>query len=728
MGVVSSAHDTDLDRDLAVKRVRADQVSTRALARFFAEARVTAQLDHPGIIPVYELGLDSSGDAYFSMQLVCGERLTDVLERYRAGESDWSLVRVLNALLRATEAIAYAHYKGIIHRDIKPSNIMLGRHGQVYVMDWGLAHELHGDDAHDLRIREASGTDATSLQTHDGDVVGTVAYMPPEQGRGEVAAMGTWSDVYSIGAIVYELLTGRVPYGDASSSDTGGTLAQLRKRAPTAIGNPPLRQTPEVVAICNKAMARNPEDRYLDAGALAKDLQAYLDGRVVTAHRTGVWSELRKWVGRNRALAVASGLAILVTIIGGAVSTFLAFESSRYDRRGREALTQFVATLGHGDPSFSEHAARITLVDALRRSIALGGEFDPEFPGVEGMIRQARGIALARLQQLDVSLAEMQRALPLQRQALGKQGPTYHDLLNWLAETHLERREIDQAEIYVQEALGLCPDVPPQRETELTLHTRYLSVVVAMNRDEPDAHQKAQELLVIAQQALESEHPGVILGLIEVAISIMYNAKQPNMARPLLEPAYEKARAVLGEDHPHALYAKRELCYFEKWDGDDAKEPAQKQACYRRSLASHQKLLELCEQRLGAQHPDTILSLRDVADMHSVLGNLEASKPVFEEALARIGRSEFRSNIKFLLVRRSYAEFLASTGQLDEAKERLRGLRDEFTEMLGWSHLSTIATIKALIQVCQELDQTSEVDTLNAELARAAADYNSRVR
>jgi serine/threonine protein kinase len=234
-GVVLAAWDETLQRHLAMKVALAEPgaeggktpSSAVSLGRFLEEAQVTAQLDHPGIVPVHDLGLDGEGRIYFTMKLVRGRDLRHIFELVRTGEEGWNRTRALDVLLKVCEAMAYAHSKGVIHRDLKPSNVMVGKFGEVYVMDWGLARVLGREDRKDIRIQpeatervrstrhEAADDLDSPLVTMDGDVVGTPAYMPPEQARGDLEAMGPHSDVYAVGAMLYQLLTERMPKNPA---------------------------------------------------------------------------------------------------------------------------------------------------------------------------------------------------------------------------------------------------------------------------------------------------------------------------------------------------------------------------------------------------------------------------------------------------------------------------------------------------------------------------------
>ncbi|MBL8767005.1 MAG: serine/threonine protein kinase, partial [Planctomycetes bacterium] len=205
MGIILRVWDEDLRRHLAMKVMLDEQDGAASrLSRFLEEAQVTGQLDHPGIVPVHELGIDARGRVFFTMKLVKGRTLAQVFEAVKHGDDGWSVTRALSVVLRVCEAMAFAHEKGVIHRDLKPANIMVGRFGETYVMDWGLARVLGKKDTKDIRPRPNESVSAvrssrrdsghatpdSPMLTMDGDQVGTPAYMPPEQARGEHAATG----------------------------------------------------------------------------------------------------------------------------------------------------------------------------------------------------------------------------------------------------------------------------------------------------------------------------------------------------------------------------------------------------------------------------------------------------------------------------------------------------------------------------------------------------------
>jgi len=363
MGAIHRVWDPALRRAVAKKVLmhRGDGAST--LLRFLEEAQVMAQLDHPGIVPVHELGVDAQNRHYFTMPLVRGEDFGVVIDRVQAGDPAWTQARALGVLQRVCDTVAFAHEKGVIHRDLKPANIMVGRFGEAYVLDWGLASVQAGDDPpveplpanatgvvrsarHELR-EQAS---ASPFLTHAGDVVGTPAYMAPEQASGDVATIGPCSDVHALGAILYHLVAGRMPYGDQGSTTWQQVLDASRAGAPTPLRSLAPKAPAELLAICDKAMARDPRARYATAKALGQDLRNFLEGRVVGAHATGALVELRKWIQRNRLAATAAAIAVLSLVGGLGVSVHLGREA---DAQAQQAEAGYLGALDAVETMFN---------------------------------------------------------------------------------------------------------------------------------------------------------------------------------------------------------------------------------------------------------------------------------------------------------------------------------------------------------------------------------------
>ena len=277
MGEVFLAKDRNLGREVALKTIPPQRMDAKRLARFVAEARITAQLEHPGIVPIHDLFISGQGDIYYTMKRVQGRTLREVLDDLADGEpasvDRWNLNRLLSVFLTACQAVAYAHTRRVIHRDLKPDNIMLGDFGEVLLMDWGVARMM--DDAPE-ELQEVVRDGASLLKTADGAMVGSPAYMAPESLQGRTDEVGLPSDVFALGVILYEILTLHRPF----RADTLGRLLYLviRGEFQQPAERAPGRDIPaDVEAICLQALARRPEDRYPDAGALTVALEEWLE-------------------------------------------------------------------------------------------------------------------------------------------------------------------------------------------------------------------------------------------------------------------------------------------------------------------------------------------------------------------------------------------------------------------------------------------------------------------
>lgn len=289
MGVVYEAHDGELDRSVAVKIVR-DAIGSDGAERLLREARIIARLEHPGIIPVHDVGRLDDGRIYYVMKLVRGQRLDE-------RRADMSLGERLAALERVCETVAFAHAHGVIHRDLKPQNIMLGEFGEVLVLDWGVARILRqsppsaatrataeqtGPAASPAPPGDANAETLAAARTRAGAVIGTPAFMAPEQARGEIERIDERSDVFALGAILHFLLTGAAPAAlrPAAERRPEAPADRARPSRPSAGGS-----TPRALrSICERAMRDEPTERYSDVRSMAEDVARFLRGQRVSAH------------------------------------------------------------------------------------------------------------------------------------------------------------------------------------------------------------------------------------------------------------------------------------------------------------------------------------------------------------------------------------------------------------------------------------------------------------
>ena len=325
-GNVTAVHDAHLNRVVARKELHVDGPGAGSVTltdRFLREARVTAQLEHPSIVPVYELGRRASGKLYYTMKRVRGKGL-DVALRDCKGLPE--RMALLGHFVDLCQAIAYAHARGVVHRDIKPMNVMIGEFGETVVLDWGLARAAGQRDINADELKRTGDTihDLGAGRTVHGSVFGTPAYMSPEQALGWVGKIDARSDVWSLGAVLHEILTGHAPY---VADDVFGLL----RKAAVGVVDPLPREVPaDLAAIAMRAVEADPEQRYPSARELAEEVEAWRTGGQVGAYSYSSVELVRRFLARNRAVVAVVGVGVVV-----AVAAALASYAQLKDERDR---------------------------------------------------------------------------------------------------------------------------------------------------------------------------------------------------------------------------------------------------------------------------------------------------------------------------------------------------------------------------------------------------------
>ncbi len=381
VGRVLLGYDERIGREVAIKEMHAnaEAMDPRIHDRFVREAQVTGRLEHPGIVPVYDLGATPNGSPFYVMRLVRGDTLSKALAGCTADCPEAALAKRLQLLGRfidICEAMAYAHSRGIVHRDLKPGNIVLGGFGETIILDWGLAKIAAQPDTVSVgesRIAEAAPADLT----RQGAIMGTPAYMAPEQLDPAFGDIDARTDVFALGCILYQILVGHAPLaGDAYT-----ILAQLGSPAPMpSARQAPAPIPPELVAICDKAMAKDQSGRYRDAEALATELRAYRDGRLVSTYVYSRAELLRRSISRNKTAVIAAAVAMAAIIAGAGLAVDFGYEAHQARHAAQAAARAAKAAQGRADAALHNitriadrnllHAG--TLARRLNRALAEG--------------------------------------------------------------------------------------------------------------------------------------------------------------------------------------------------------------------------------------------------------------------------------------------------------------------------------------------------------------------
>ncbi|MCR9116780.1 MAG: protein kinase [bacterium] len=458
LGQVYVARDMELDREVALKEIKHRHASKVALRRrFVLEAEVTGKLEHPGIVPVYGLGAYSDGRPYYAMRFIRGQSLGDAIDdlhgRSRlpstADDAEATQVsgtaekgdanpspepaakplssadetikrrRLLGRFVDVCNAIDYAHSRGVLHRDIKPDNIMLGDYGETLVVDWGLAKVIGSKEEGESIISSSPLSGDEAEKTMAGSVVGTPAFMSPEQANGELESLGPATDIYSLGATLFAMLSGNSPI---EGSDAYEVLAKVKRgelRSMRSSGN---RIPKPLIAICEKAMNMSTSLRYQSCDELAEDVEAYLAGEPVSAWREPLTVRAGRWMRKHRTLATSFGVGVSVLGVAMVIGFLLlgrAYQSEMAahelaDKRltlGRSAVDKYLVAITE-DPRLTTVGLEPLRKDLLESARDFYSIYTTETPN-DPTMRNEQAWAWLRLAEIDASMGELKKSLQL---------------------------------------------------------------------------------------------------------------------------------------------------------------------------------------------------------------------------------------------------------------------------------------------------------------------------
>lgn len=701
MGDVWEAEQRSPRRRVALKLVRPDLLSLAMRRRLNIEAEALGRLTHDGIARVYEAGLDpKSGRPFYAMELVSGEKLDDWVARAQP-----SLSRRLEVFIEICRAVHHAHQRGVVHRDLKPGNVLVTGEREVKILDFGLAHLTDAE------------TTLLTRETRAGEVVGTLAYMSPEQAAGETSGIDALCDVYALGVIGYELLTGKLPL-DVRGKPLPAAVRTIVEQEPSRLSRVDTSLRGDLETIIAKAMAKEKRQRYPSAGALADDVRRYLEYEPIAARPPSTWYHLRRFARRNKALT--AGLCVAVTALllglGGTSFGFYRADQQRDAAELQRHLAEARAAEAEEVVAFLEDMlANISPTRARGRDTTL--------------LREIADRAIARL---DTGLAD----LPLARFRLMK---VLAGVEHALGEAEHSAELYDRA-LRLGEA-NLPADDPDL--LELRIRRAYLPTLVGeYDRAANDLRGVADEV----REALGDDHR--VLG---EALHTFARAAHRVWRLDEAIPAEREAARILGEAYgpfaPRAIRARAHLAQMLQRSGqmeesgqilaelvswteqnqegneDLAIEIFHFNAGFLRlhdrldeALAYEQRALDLTRQLNGDRHIDTAIAIFNVAMAYASKEDLERAEQLMREAATVFQETAGDDHPQYHKTRAELAHILYRRGQTEPAvtmmREALAGLR----RRLGDDNIDTRFTAAVFAGLLAKTGRSDEAEALVAEL------------
>jgi len=668
MGVVYKALDLKLKRPVALKTIIAGELATpESLVRFQVEAETVARLQHSNVVQVYSVG-EQGGLPFFTMEYVEGGSLARKLDG-----TPWPAVKAARLIEELARAVGQVHLLGFIHRDLKPGNILLASDGTPKVGDFGLARNLTGDS--DL--------------TRTDSILGSPSYMSPEQAEGKRSVVGPSADIYGLGAIFYELLTGRPPFKASSVLET---LEQVKHTEPVAPSRlvPGLPRDAETIAL--KCLQKDPRARYGTAQDLALDLRRFVAGEPIRARPVSYTRRAWMWCRRKPALAgLAAALAL--SSLGGVAGIAWKWREAEAQRaralasaEETSAINAFLIDrlLAQASPYLNPRRREVTVIQLLDRAAeTVGTEFAGR-PRVEATLRSTIGQTYHRLGALDKADTHLREALAIRRRLEGESDRETLRAKGDLGVLRHDQGELAEAEPLVAECLrGLrlvaAPDDPD------TLKAIGDLALVSQSRGKlPQAEALWREALAAGRRKRGPEDPGVLGCAIHLA-GHLHDRGEVYEAEQLLENILEPCARILGPDHPDTLNAQNRLGQLLQARG----KLAQAEPILRANVEAHRRVF-------GDEHRETMRAVNNLGAVLDALGRLDEVEPLYRANLEARRKAFGDEHFDTLNAVNNLASLLQKRGQPGEAARLFFQNLDACRRVFGPDHIGTLTTSQNL--------------------------------
>ena len=698
LGRIYEAFDRELRRFVALKKVHAEcDRDSLECARLAQEAEIAGRLEHPAIVSVHSLGVDNEGRPTCVMRFIRGESLRQAIDGlYRGDRRDQphyerELRRLIGHLLVVCNAMAYAHRESVVHRDLKPDNIMLGAFGETHVVDWGLARRL-GEPASTGRSSPLANSSPGMGPTIERDsAIGTEGFMSPEAAAGRPDDVDEASDIYSLGATLYNVLTGKVPPKEPFAQ---GATAPVDFSRPQRL-RPDRR--PALQAVCMKAMASAKSDRYGSAKMLADELEKWLADEPVTAWTEPVAYRLDRWFRRHRTLFVT--LVASALIGSGGLLYFVAvlkatnrklddqrFASQRSEAGIKSALIFIQKLITAARPKDQDGGlGKDVSLRAALDTAALGLEktFASQ-PAVEALIRNQIAGSYYLLGDREQARRQFERAAALLRQSGDPDQTDLLQTLDNLAHLYLDDGRYDEALSLLTETLKRRTNkLGPVDPDTLTSKNNLAAALQSAGRVR-DALPIYKEALEQRQLKLGTNDPDTLLSSGNLA-SAFRELGQFDRALPLYKDTWKRRQALLGPNHPDTLMSANNLANFYREIGrlDDA-------------IHLQKDTLERQQAELGPDHPDTLLSMSNLAVSYQANGQVVDALPLYQQTLDRRRATLGADNPDTLVSMSNLASAYHDAGRLADAMALFEQTLKRRTSVLGADHPQTLRSVNNL--------------------------------